>query len=370
MKIAIEAQRIFRKEKHGMDFVALELIKALQQMDYQNQYTVLVAPGTDKCLSSTSNFEILEIGTSNYLLWEQFFLPRALKKLQPDIVHCTSNTAPLFCPSKLILTLHDIIFLEKKMGNNSSIYQNLGRIYRRLVVPEVLKKVQKVITVSDFEKTQILAGVNLREDQVHSIYNGVGEQFRVMTESELASSKYIKESQFWFLLGNTDPKKNLSKVLLAYSFYAKQSKFPKPILVADLDGDYLDQLLADLGISGIRNLIHTTGYIPNKELPSIYNSSFAFLYPSLRESFGLPVIEAMACGKPVITSNTFALPEIAGSGALLVDPDKESEIAGAMLRLEDDTQLFQQQVKYGLLRAKEFSWENTARKTLELYNQI
>lgn len=131
MKIAIEAQRIFRTNKHGMDFVALELIRALQKIDFVNEYYIFVAFGEDKCLQSKDNFQVVELPSSSYLIWEQILFPRALKKLQPDVVHCTSNTAPLFCPFPLIVTLHDIIFLEKKLGENASFYQKLGRIYRR-----------------------------------------------------------------------------------------------------------------------------------------------------------------------------------------------------------------------------------------------
>lgn len=114
MKIAIEAQRIFRPNKHGMDFVALEVIRELQKLDTENEYYILTAPGEDHCLTPTSNFHIVEIKCPSYPLWEQFALPRAIRRIKPDLLHCTSNTAPVFCSVPLVLTLHDIIFLEKK----------------------------------------------------------------------------------------------------------------------------------------------------------------------------------------------------------------------------------------------------------------
>ena len=114
MKIAIEAQRIFRTNKHGMDFVALETIRELQKLDHIHEYYILVAPGEDHCLEESANFHIIEIKCPTYPLWEQVALPLAIRKIKPDIVHCTSNTAPLFCPAPLILTLHDIIFLESR----------------------------------------------------------------------------------------------------------------------------------------------------------------------------------------------------------------------------------------------------------------
>ena len=120
MRIAIEAQRIYRKEKHGMDYVALEMIRELQKSDTDNEYYILVAPGKDRCLEESDNMHIVEINCFSYPLWEQIALPMALKKIKPDLLHCTSNTAPLFCNVTLVLTLHDIIFLEKKHGKTLS----------------------------------------------------------------------------------------------------------------------------------------------------------------------------------------------------------------------------------------------------------
>ena len=138
MKIAIEAQRIFRKEKHGMDYVALETIRELQKIDQQNEYFILVSPGDDICLQESANMHIVTVNWPSYPLWEQIGLPLALKKIKPDLLHCTSNTAPVYGNIPLVLTLHDIIFLEKKQGKNQSMYQRLGRFYRKIIVPQIL----------------------------------------------------------------------------------------------------------------------------------------------------------------------------------------------------------------------------------------
>lgn len=367
MKIAIEAQRIFRKEKHGMDLVALEMIRKLQMLDKENEYYILVAPGDDTCLQSADNFHVVETGWGNYLLWEQVSLPLALRKIRPDLLHCTSNTAPLYCPYPLVLTLHDVIFMEKKMGNNTSLYQRLGRIYRRIVVPRIVKKARRVITVSQAEKQEILAHFSLEQERICVVHNGVGEQFRPIEEFMRTVRKYVPDSGYLFLLGNTDPKKNLPTVLKAYARYVHRSLSPRSLLLADLERAYLEVLLEKEGILNIRSLIHTPGYIAHQDLPAIYSGAFAFLYPSLRESFGLPVLEAMACGVPVITSRSSALPEVAGEDALLVDPGNEEEIARMMLKLETDPELYACQVSYGQERSREFSWTETAQKVRMIY---
>lgn len=370
MKIAIEAQRIFRREKHGMDYVALETIRELQKIDKQNEYFILVYPGEDICLQESVNVHIVPVNYPSYPLWEQVGLPLALKKIKPDLLHCTSNTAPIFCNIPLILTLHDIIFLENKRGKNQSMYQNLGRCYRRLVVPRILHHCRKIITVSHFECKHIGKFLGLGKDVLTAVYNGYSAHFHPITNAHTITDKYIDSRQYLFFLGNTDPKKNTAGVLQAYNIYLTKSRHPLPLLIADLKESVIDEYLEENGLQPIKSMLRYPGYIPNKELPAIYSGASAFIYTSLRESFGIPILESMACGTPVITSNTSAMPEIAGTGGILVNPLEPEEITDAIIRLEEDPDYHRTQVNYGLERVRQFSWENTAKETLKLYKDI
>ena len=172
MRIGIEAQRIFRKNKHGMDYVVLQEIIELQKMDTRNEYFVFVAPGPDRCIEDSRNVHVIEVEGSFYPAWEQIQLPKAAHEANVDLLHCTSNTAPIRCNIPLILTLHDIIFLEPRDKRNRSLYQNMGWLYRRLVVPRILKKCRRIITVSEFERNNILSKLKLPPKQVVMIYNG------------------------------------------------------------------------------------------------------------------------------------------------------------------------------------------------------
>lgn len=371
MRIAIEAQRIFRRDKHGMDFVVLEALRELQKRDDGNEYYVLVAPGEDRCLKESANLHIIELCCPTYPLWEQIALPRAVQKLRVDMLHCTSNTAPLWCPVPLVLTLHDIIYLEPRQHRSPSLYQEMGWHYRRLVVPRILKKCKKIITVSRFECTRIRQALCLPEEQIAAVYNGYNTHFHPIEKpDETVIQKYISREGFLFFLGNTDPKKNAARTLKAYSLYLKQSGVRRPLLIADLQEEYIDQLLRQENISEIKSCLRFPGYISNQNLTTLYNAAFAFLYPSLRESFGIPMLEAMACGTPVVTSNTSAMPEVAGDDAILIDPLKPQEIADALLRLENDDEFYRQQVTYGLERVKQFSWKNTADEYVKIYKSI
>ena len=370
MRIGIEAQRVFRKNKHGMDYVVLQEIKELQLMDTKNEYFVFVAPGEDRCLEDSKNVHIIEIGGNFYPLWEQFTLPRAAKELNLDMLHCTSNTAPIKCKIPLILTLHDIIFLEPRDKNNKSLYQNMGWLYRRLVVPKILKKCKKIITVSNFEKQNIMTKLGIPEERMAMIYNGYNEWFRPAQDIQYTYQKYIDNPGYFFFLGNTDPKKNTERTLIAYSKYLEESDVKRKLLMADLDHDYLNGIIERNHIENIRKNVVMPGYIVNQDLPDIYNSAFAFLYTSLRESFGIPLLEAMACGTPVITSNTSSMPEIGGPNAILINPENPEEIAEMMLKLENEDIFYRKQEQVGLERAKLFSWRHTAEQLLEVYDNV
>lgn len=371
MRIGIEAQRIFRKKKHGMDFVALETIRELQRIDNANEYYIFVAPGEDRCLEPSNNFHIIEIKCPTYPLWEQVALPLTVKRINPDVLHCTSNTAPVFCKVPLILTLHDIIFLEPKQSANKSMYQNFGRIYRRFVVPRILNKCKKIITVSNYEREKIKKALDLPNDRIISIYNGFNSHFKPIDNYEHVIEKYIKDKDYLFFLGNTDPKKNVPGTLKAYSIYLNQSSKKYRLLLADIKPEVLDSILKEQDIEWIKPYIYLPGYISNTDLPYIYNGAKIFLYTSFRESFGIPLLEAMACGTPVITGDSSALPEIAGTGAVMVDVSDPEKIAQQILKLETDVDYYKFQVSYGLNRVKYFSWEETAKSLLnDIYNVI
>ena len=367
MKIAIEAQRIFRKNKHGMDMVILEIIRELQKIDLENEYYIYVACGEDHCLVETENFHIIELATPTYILWEQVALPLAISKLKPDILHCTSNTAPLYTSVPLVLTLHDIIFLEKNKENNKSIYQKMGWYYRRFIVPRILKKCKKIITVSQFECENIRKKISLSPTQLTYIYNGYSEYFKPSENTYEITKKYISEKKYNFFLGNTAPKKNVEGTLKAYKIYLERSSEKIPLLIADMKEKDVMQILKEENLLDIKPYIYSYEYITHQDLPMLYNGAFLFLYTSYRESFGIPILESMACGTPVITSNTSAMPEIAGEMGVLSDPTNPNSIAEKILLLEQDESFYNDQVSYGLERVKLFSWANAAKTLHDIY---
>lgn len=379
MKIGIEAQRIFRKKKHGMDMVALELIRHLQLIDTENEYVLFIKPDQDyHVIKETANFKIIEVASGFYPFWEQVSLPRAAKKAGCQILHCTSNTAPVLTRIPLVVTLHDIIYMEssylKILQGSGTNYQKFGNAYRRMFVPLIIRKSRKIITVSHFEKNRIGQFFGIAGDpRLAAVYNGVSEHFRPVTDpAELrrVKEKYNLPGHYFFFLGNTDPKKNTRGTLKAFSDFLKQTGSSMFLVMLDYDQSELERLLAEIGDPELINRIILTGYVVNTDLPAIYSQCDVFLYPSLRESFGIPMLEAMASGVPVITSNTSSMPEVAGDAAILVDPFKPEEITAAMVRVIADKELKAGLIKKGFVQSAKFSWKAMAAHVLEIYREI
>jgi glycosyltransferase involved in cell wall biosynthesis len=379
MKIGIEGQRLFRKKKHGMDMVALELIKNLQELDHENEYFIFVKPDEDcSVLKETSNFNIIELEGGPYPIWEQFALPKAAKKYGCDVLHCTSNTAPFFTDVPLITILHDIIYMEssylKILTSSASSYQKFGNIYRKLVVPRVVKKSKKIVTVSHFEKNRIGEFFGIKgNNKLEAIYNGVSEHFKEITnkkELQRVKSKYNLPEKYFFFLGNTDPKKNTRGTLKAFSNFLKQTKSDHKLVMLDYDQTELNKLLIDINDTNLINHIVLTGYVINTDLPAIYSQCDIFLYPSLRESFGIPMLEAMSCNVPVITSNTSSMPEIASDAALIINPFNPEEITQGLIEIINNETYRASLCERGLKRSTAFSWTNMAKEYLKLYELI
>jgi glycosyltransferase involved in cell wall biosynthesis len=374
MKIGIEAQRIFRKKKHGMDMVALELIKQLQIVDKINEYFIFVNNIEDiDALPVASNFKIVKVKPAPYPIWEQYYLPKAVKEYGVEILHCTSNTSPIFINVPLVLTLHDIIYLEKWNFTQGTTYQIFGNLYRRWNVPKAVKLAKHILTVSNFENDRIKSYFNLTNNQVSTAYNGVGNHFSPVTDKiELARAKkqYNLPDDYMFFLGNTDPKKNVIGVLKALSTLKKKNLLKSKLLMLDINRNYLQGLMKQINDESLMDDIVFSGYVPNKDLPAIYSQAKLFLYPSLRESFGIPLLEAMACGAPLITSNTSSMPEIAQNSAVFVNPFNPDEIAEAIIQVQNDEQLREDLRIKGFERVKELTCYNNAQLTLNIYKQF
>jgi len=370
MRIGIEAQRILRKNKHGMDMVALHLIRALQEIAPEHEYIVFLRPGEDiSVLSGFTSVKVEYVHSLTYADWEQVWLPLAILRCKVDIMHFTSNTAPVFCPVPYVLTLHDVIFMENT-SRSKALYQKLGSIYRAWNVPIVARKAAKVVTVSIYESQRILHFFPEVKSYLRVIYNAVSSTFFDRGDLSINSSIAKLPSKFFLFLGNTYPKKNTANVIKAYIHYRNILKGELPLIIGDYPRNLVESLMIKEGSAELLDDVISLGYLTQLELSNLYKKATAFLYPSLRESFGIPILEAMASHCPVITSTTSSMPEVAEGAAVMVDPCKPLEISAAMEKIEKNVAFRQQLIQKGKTRAMQFSWKRSAQQYLRLYEEV
>ena len=273
------------------------------------------------------------------------------------------------------MTVHDIIYMEKLslFRKGFSAYQKFGNVYRRWNVPICIKRSKCVITVSEFEKQRIASFFHIDDKKLKAVYNGVGQHFKQISDTKLLTeirTKYKLPDKFFFFFGNTDPKKNTKGVLKALSLFNQGSIEKIPLVMLDYDKKELAALIQQIGDPALTELVRLTGYVPNSELPAIYSLATIFLYPSLRESFGIPMLEAMACGVPVITSNTSSMPEVGADAAYYIDPYHPEQITEAIATILSNDALRKDLIEKGFRNAKKYSWRAMAEHVLSLYQSV
>ena len=373
MRIGIEAQRIFREKKHGMDFVALELIKNLPANSVHEFFVFVNAADGEISPEEYPGVTIINHKTA-YPIWEQVWLPKMAEKMQLDVLHCTANTFPISCKVPTVLTLHDIIFLEKHplFEKDFTLYQRFGNLYRRFLVKNFIQRIEALATVSAFEEQNIAKALPDTKS-LDVVYNGVGTHFNdsqlLEEEKVLLRTKYALPENYLLFLGNTDPKKNTRNTLKAFASFLENHP-DAYLVVGDLKADYINDCLTGKDFEKARSRVVPVGYIANTDLPGLLKMSRAFVYTSLRESFGIPLLEGMACGVPVLTSNTSSMPEIAARAALLVDPTNLNELAKGMQTLWNQGAEANEFAVLGKERSAAFSWSKMASEYVQLYQKV
>jgi glycosyltransferase involved in cell wall biosynthesis len=372
MNIGIEAQRLLRPHKHGMDVVALELVRALDALDSPHTFHVLVRPDTDRtCLEGLRRVKVVEVPGYHYVHWEQVQLPRMARRLGLDVLHCTANTAPLRLSVPLVLTLHDVIFMDAGPVGGTA-YQRWGNAYRSWLVPRIIRRAARIATVSYDERARVVSMLRLPEAAVEVVYNGVSTRFGVAPTPEqrrAVQEELAIHTPYVLLLGNAEPRKNVPRALAAFSQVADQYPGLR-LVVTGLAAADVQSMLSDVGGSAYLDRLVCPGYLPADLLPAVYAGASAFLYPSLREGFGLPILEAMAAGIPVVTSLGTSTAEVADAAGYLVDPTRAEAIAEGLRAALTDDATRRHKVALGLERPTLFSWTGAARRWIELYESV
>ncbi|WP_008318762.1 glycosyltransferase family 4 protein [Leptolyngbya sp. PCC 6406] len=301
------------------------------------------------------NTDFGKIGHLKRLLWLQFILPKIFKKLSSTLLFSPVPEAPIYTDVRHVITVHDIIPLRFSAKHFSPL-----KTYFKHYVPTVLNYAEHILADSEATAQDLRSFYDISLSKVTVIpLSYDADNFRFLD---------LPTQDYFVYLGRFDLHKNLKRIIAAF-FESNLYKNYKLHLVGSLQSPYLPELKAYIQDLGLTDAVLFFDYISYQDLPVVLNQSLALVLPSLWEGFGLPVLEAMACGTPVITSNISSLPEVAGDAAILVDPYNVAEIADAMKAIATNSQLRKELRYKGLKRAAQFSWEKTARLTMEVLYQ-
>lgn len=292
--------------------------------------------------------QVLDRHIQSHLSLGSIFTPLMLAKsihaTDADIFYSPSFMPPLYAKIPFVITIHDLMHLFY--------YSKVHRMYYKWVIAPLAKRAKKIITVSHFSKQQLIALLGIDERRISVIYNGVDDRFHLNKIASTFDRPYV------LYVGNRRKNKNIPAMLAAFA----QAKIPQDIVFA-FTGEADENLLQEAKRLGIQERLKFLGFIPEDKLPQLYKGALLTLYVSLMEGFGLPILESMASGTPVLTSNTSSLPEIAGTAAPCVDPLNVQDIANGIERLLLNSELRQYYISAGEKRASDFQWEHTAIQT-------
>jgi len=325
----------------------------------ENQFKLLKYSGQNikinkaiKCTSEVFSFS------------EQLELPILNSKNNIDLFHSPHFVFPIFNPGKLILTIHDLTPLLFP-----DIFSLQARIYMKTMIWLSKFKADKIITVSQNTKDDLVEIFNYNPDKIKVVYNGVDKSYRVINDKQLINDvrdKYDTGEEFLLYVGNIKPHKNIPALLKALSNIDKQHKL---VIVGKRDKAY-NEIFDIINEYNLDDQVVFTGFVPDEDLILLYNAATLFVYPSLYEGFGLPPLEAMACGTPVITSNVSSLPEVVGEAAITVDPHNTIKLSETINKILVNKGLQNKMIQKGIERAEQFTWEKTAQETIKVYEDV
>jgi glycosyltransferase involved in cell wall biosynthesis len=365
MRFAVDAHAIGR-HLTGNEVYVRSLLRAFAETDRRSGFIAYISElEAERWIPE--RFEVRRVAGNPWsrLGWD---LGRLLRSDQPDLIH-VQYTAPLFVRIPIVVTVHDVSFLECP-----EYFPVSRRAQLRFTVARTVQRASRILTVSEFSRSTILRAYDVPAEKVRVIPNAANPDFRVIGRERAQGA--VRESlrfdaPFVFSVGDLQPRKNQIGLIAAFSKLLTAHPHLKHHLVLTGKETWFTPKVREAARAcGFASRIHFTGFVSDPELLDLYNACDCFVFPSFYEGFGLPILEAMACGRAVACSNTSAMPEVADGAGLLFDPRQTEEIARALTDILLDSELRGRMERLGLQRAAAFSWQKSARATLDVYKEI
>ncbi len=362
MLIGIDASRAAYAQRTGTENYSLFLIRALLQLDQHNQYRLYFsqAPAPD-LIPLSANVAIQSIPFPR--LWTHIRLSWEMASRPPDVLFVPAHVLPLVHPRHSVVTVHDLGYLHYPQAHT-----RWSRWYLRWSTAYNARAATHLIADSVATKRDLIEHCQAPPDKISVVYPGYDPKFvpeRDPEHRDAVRERYHIPGEYVIYVGTLQPRKNLRTLLDAFAVLANQDR-DIHLVLAGKKGWLYEPLFAQMQQLGLGKRVHFTGYVPKEDLPGLISGAHLFVLPSLYEGFGMPVLEAMACGTPVICSNVSSMPEVAGDAAILVNPHDAAELVQALQRLLHDDALRRNLVQKGQKQVERFSWEKCARETLAI----
>jgi glycosyltransferase involved in cell wall biosynthesis len=372
MRIGIDARTLYGKDVKGIGVYLKCLLREIATLDEKNQYILyydsrtysklLPAPG-DNFVSKGIRIEMGD----TFHFWEQFRLSSQVILDKPDLFHAPANTLCFTrCPT--IVTIHDTILQDITHK------RFVDRVYYRLIQPFIVRRAKLILSVSSFSKNCIVDRFKIHENRVKVVPSGVDQDFFQKVEDEVIEGKKKKfdiMKSYILSVGGESPWKNVGRLIESFSVLVKKHNVKEDLVIVGIrNKDVLEEHLNKVASLNLTGKVKILGYIPKDDLIGLFSGAKVFVYPSLWEGFGFPPLEAMACGVPVVASNAASIPEVVGDAAVLFNAKDIADLVNAIKRVIIDEGLRFALCAKGLEKAKEYSWEATAKMTLSAYNSV
>lgn len=366
LRIGIDIHSI-GSNKGGNETYYRELVKGLVKAHSGHNFFLYYSSATiSRHITTDGHFTLERLAPANRLLRIPFTIPRRTRLDQLDLFHAQFIVPP-FLKCKTVTTIPDIAF-----EHYPEFFPAGQRAWLKVLVPESAKRADHIITVSEYSKRDLAQTYGIREEKITVTYEGAGDEFMPLGKEqakEALARKYGIKGDFILYLGRLQARKNLMRLVNAYA-HTRKAGFSHKLVLAGKQDTLFQPVLARIRELRLENDILLPGYVAAADVPAFYNAAEVFAYPSVYEGFGLPIMEAMACGTPVITSRGSSLDEVAGDAAVLVDPLDELSIAQGLQRVLSDSELRKTLGQAGLKRSRQFSFENAARQTVGVYERV
>jgi glycosyltransferase involved in cell wall biosynthesis len=367
MRVAIDARKL---HDFGIGTYTRNLLRQLAHIDHDNEY-VLLCREPDLAIPAElgPNFRAVLEPSPNYSIREQIHVPWLLHRERPDVFHAPHYVLPPAIRCRSVVTIHDCIHMMfPQYLPNRAAYA-----YARASMWTATRRSDRILTVSEASKRDIMHFFNVPAEKIVVVHNAIDERFRVEpAEEDVARvrERYQLNHRFVLYVGNIKPHKNLVRLIESFDALRRRGFDDLKLLIIGDEISKLPALRRAVHKYKLHKYVRFLGYLPDDTLAILYRLAAVFVFPSLYEGFGLPPLEAMASGTPVVTSNVSSMPEVTGDAAVLVDPYDVDAIASGMERVVSSPTLSQELRAKGIARSREFSWEESVARTHELYQEV